>query len=265
MQTTTASFSLHGQIGLITMHDPERHNALAAAHVRAVLAAWTESRKQQARALVIISSEKSFCAGADIGEMLAGKLLEPGPKDPERDTPVKLFRTLLADPRPVICAINGLALGGGVELALSSDLVLATDKARFAMPELGLGVLPRTAMVRLPEIVGQRKAMELILTRRKFDAHEALAMGLVNRLVDSEALLSCALDMARDIISAPPGVIAAVKRRLGRARPDNWQDFDDLLGDMRQAEWTEGLGAYGDKRVPDYDRFWQDSFIAPSR
>ena len=264
MHTATASFIQHGQIGLITMHDPERHNALASAHVRAVLAAWEESRRQKARALIINSSVKSFCAGADIGEMLAGKLLEPGPKDPDRDTPVKLFRCLLSDPRPVICVIDGLALGGGVELALSSDLVLASDKARFAMPELALGVLPRTAMVRLPEIVGQRKAMELILTRRKFDAHEALAMGLVNRVLASDMLLPAALDMAREIISAPPGVISAVKRKLGRARPGNWQDFDDLLGDMRQAEWTEGLGAYGDKRPADYERFWQDSFSDPA-
>jgi enoyl-CoA hydratase/carnithine racemase len=256
----TASLSMKGHIGLITMCDPARHNALASGHVRALLAAIAESKRRQARALVITSSVKNFCAGADIAELLAGKLLEPGPKDDNADTPVKLFKTLLDDPRPVICAIDGLALGGGVELALSSDLVFASDNARFAMPELGLGVLPRTALVRLPEIVGRRKAMELILTRRKFTAHEAVAMGLVNRLVDSDDLVQAALDTAAEIITAPPAAIAAVKRRLGRVTPGVWQEFDSLLGEMDPGEWREGLGAFADKRAADFDRFWSRIF-----
>jgi enoyl-CoA hydratase/carnithine racemase len=239
------------------LQDAEHFNALAPPQVAAMLAALEESRRARARALVIVSSVKHFCAGADIKEMLKGELLDPDRPSSER-SPIALFRALIEDPRPVIAAVDGLAMGGGVELTLCSDLVLATERARFAMPELGLGLLPRTALVRLPEIVGRRRALELMLTRRRFDAAEALAMGLVNRLVDSAGLVDAALALAEEIVSAPPGAIAAVKRNLGRVSPADWEGLHGLLAHMRPAEWREGLTAFSEKRAPDYECFWAE-------
>jgi enoyl-CoA hydratase/carnithine racemase len=144
-------------------------------------------------------------------------------------------------------------MGGGVELTLSCDLVLATEKARFALPEIGLGLIPRTALARLPEVVGRRKALELILTRRRLDAAEALALGLVNRIVENA---DAAVSLAEEIIAAPPGAIAAVKRNLGRVAPDDWQAIHGLLAHLQPGEWREGLTAFSEKRAPDYERFW---------
>jgi enoyl-CoA hydratase/carnithine racemase len=214
----------------------------------------TLKQSQEARALVIVSAAKHFCAGADIKEFLKGELLDPNRAAPET-SPVNLFRALIDDPRPVIAAVDGLAMGGGVELTLSCDMVLVSDKARFALPELGLGLVPRTALARLPEIIGRRKALELILTRRRLTADEAVALGLANHKVENP--LEAALKLAEEIITAPPAAIAAVKRNLGRVPPGDWQAVHRLLADLDPAEWREGLTAFSEKRGPDFERFWK--------
>jgi enoyl-CoA hydratase/carnithine racemase len=247
-------FSLRGRVGVLTMQDTEHFNALSPPQVRAFLDALQQSK--EARALVIVSAAKHFCAGADIKEFLKGELLDPDRPAPPT-SPVNLFRALIDDPRPVIAGVDGLAMGGGVELTLACDLVLATDKARFAMPELGLGLLPRTALARLPEIVGRRKALELILTRRRLTADEALAIGLVNQRVESAELLDAAVKLAEEIVSAPPAAIAAVKRNLGRVPPADWQAIHALLAELDPAEWREGLTAFAEKRSPDFEKFWR--------
>jgi enoyl-CoA hydratase/carnithine racemase len=244
-------FALRGRVGVLTMGDTEHFNALSPPQVAAFLKAIEESKA--ARALVIVSSAKHFCAGADIKEFLKGDLLDPKKQAPAT-SPVNLFRALIDDPRPVIAGVDGLAMGGGVELTLACDLVLATDKARFALPELGLGLIPRTALARLPEVVGRRRALELILTRRRFDAAEALALGLINRVVEN--VLEASVALAEEIITAPPGAIAAVKRNLGRVPPGDWEAIHALLAHLRPEEWREGLTAFADKRKPDYESFW---------
>ncbi len=250
------AFSLRGRVGVLTMQDAEHFNALSPPQVRAMLDALEESRRQGARALVIVSAAKHFCAGADIKEFLKGELLDPRRPAPET-SPVNLFRALIDETRPIIAAVDGLAMGGGVELILSCDLVLASDKARFALPELGLGLLPRTALARLPEIVGRRKALELIFTRRRLTADEAVALGLVNQRMESAGLLEAAVKLAEEIITAPPGAIAAAKRSLGRVPPADWQAIHALLAELDPAEWREGLTAFADKRPPDFERFWK--------
>jgi len=245
-------FSLRGHIGVLTMGDTEHFNALSPPQVAAFLKAIEESRV--ARALVIVSAAKHFCAGADIKEFLKGDLLDPKRPAPET-SPVNLFRALIDDPRPVIAAVDGLAMGGGVELTLACDLVLVTDKARFALPELGLGLIPRTALARLVEVIGRRKALELILTRRRISADEAVALGLANQRVENA--LEAAVKMAEEIITAPPAAIAAVKRNLGRVPPADWEAVHALLADLDPAEWREGLTAFAEKRTPDFERFWK--------
>src|SRR3954464_11004689 len=245
-------FSLRGHVGLLTMCDAEHFNALSPPQVRAMLDALNESKA--ARALVIASSAKHFCAGADIKEFLKGELLDPNRPAPVT-SPVNLFRALTDDPRPVIAAVDGLAMGGGVELTVSCDLVLASEKARFALPELGLGLVPRTALARLPEIIGRRKALELILTRRRVTADEAVALGLANQKVENP--LEAAVKLAEEIITAPPGAIAAVKRTLGRVPAGDWAAIHGLLAHLDPAEWREGLTAFSEKRTPDFERFWK--------
>ncbi|PXW27501.1 enoyl-CoA hydratase/isomerase family protein [Paraburkholderia caballeronis] len=256
------SLSMHGHAALIAMHDEAHRNALSTRQVQAMLDAIRRSRASGARALVIASGIGNFCAGADIREMLNGDWLYPGKAAPDALTPLVLFRALIDDPRPVIAAVDGLALGGGIELLLSADLVLASGNARFAMPELGLGVLPRTALVRLPEIVGRRKALELILTRRRFDVEEAKSIGLVNQIVDGAELVDRALELAQQIAACPPNAVAAVKRRLGRTAPDDWAGIDALLEALDPQEWQEGFSSFLEKRPADYDAQWSKALRA---
>ncbi|MFM0504806.1 enoyl-CoA hydratase/isomerase family protein [Paraburkholderia caffeinilytica] len=259
---TGVSFTLRGHAGVIMMHDEAHHNALSTVQVAALLQAISNSRQLGARVLIIASGIRNFCAGADISEMLGGNWLRPGAAPADSMTPLALFKVLIGEARPVIAAVDGLALGGGLELLLSCDLVLASGNARFAMPEIGLGVIPRTALARLPEIVGRRKALELILTRRRFDANEALGMGLVNELVDSTLLIDRAVAVAHEIGTCPPAAIAAVKASLGRVAPADWASIDALLGSMDPAEWQEGFSAFLTKRSPDYASFWSAMLCA---
>lgn len=246
----------HGTVAVIVLDDAARRNALSTGLVSGVLAALTESLRDGMRAVVLASRQPAFCAGADIREMLETDWLETGPRDAGAPpTPLDLFAALEAETRPVVAAVDGLALGGGVELLLCCDLVFATARASFALPEISLGVIPNTAMARLPSIVGPRAALDLILTRRRFDAAEAFRLGLVSRVVEQGDLLGAAVQQAEAIVTgAPPGAIAAVKRGLDRG-PD-WPAITALLNTMRRDEWAVGLSAFLEKRRPDYDHFW---------
>jgi enoyl-CoA hydratase/carnithine racemase len=248
-------FEKHGFVGVIYLNQLAHRNALCADLVEGVLAALEESRKTNSRAIVLTSTGKAFCAGADMNEALeSGWLVEGGPP-PSRKTPFDLFEALEADSRPIIAAVNGLALGGGVELVLACDLAIATDTAKFALPEISLGVIPNTAMARLPYLVGQRKALELILTRRRFDAAEAKDWGLISEVLAPEDLTARAIALAESICAAcPPGAIAAVKQ--GMKSGPGWPQIKAMLSGMREEEWREGFSAFSNKHTPDYERFW---------
>ena len=218
-----------GHVVLALLDDEPRRNALSTALVRELIEVIQTSRRERVRAIVIGSTGRVFCAGADISEMLGQDWqtwLDPRPESP---TPLDLFETIENDPRPIIAAVDGPAIGGGVELTLACDLVLASEKANFTLPELGHGAIPNTALARLPRITGSRMALDLILTRRRVAAEEALALGLVNRLVPSEQLHEAAISLAESIVSAPPGAIAG-----GEAR-----DSPDagVAGDSAHAEY----------------------------
>ena len=250
-------FEQRGHVGLVLLNQPARRNALCAALVEGVLGALQRSRDTGARSIVICSRGPAFCAGADVNEALqSGWLLAEGGAG-GRATPLDLFQGLEQDDRPIIAAVNGLALGGGVELLLACDLAVASESARLALPEVALGVIPNTGIARLPQIVGQRKALELMLTRRRIDAGEALALGLINEVVPADDLETRAVALAASIVDAcPPGAVAAVKH--GVRGGSDWPRIRALLSTMREPEWREGFSAFADKRQPDYQRFWNE-------
>jgi enoyl-CoA hydratase/carnithine racemase len=257
MQSTQmfASLSMHGHVGVISMQNSAQHNALKPLQVNAMLEAIRQSQMEKARALVIISSGKNFCAGADIDEFLKGKLLNPD-EPVDKNAPLKLFKILIEENRPIIAAVDGASLGGGLELLLCADLVVSTPRATFGLPEVGLGILPRTAIVRLSEIIGRRRAMELILTRCRIDASQALSWGLINKVCEPEHLLQEGIQFADNIISAPPTIIGAVKRNLGKINLTDWDAIHELLREMDPNEWKEGLSALKEKRPSDFNQFW---------
>ena len=249
---------LRGDVMLILMADSTRRNALSVALVSELIDTIRWSRTVGARAVVIGSAERAFCAGADIRDMLESGWLDPQPSSTAPLTPPDLFAEIERDSRPILAAVDGMALGGGVELCLACDLVLAGPSASFMFPELALGVLPNTALARLPHLIGARAAADLILTRRRIDAAEAFRLGLVNELVSGPDALERCLAMAQDIVARVPPVALGAAKRLLKGATD-WPAISAMLAEMDPAEWREGVTAFLDKRTPDYRPFWQAS------
>jgi enoyl-CoA hydratase/carnithine racemase len=248
----------HGDVAVLYLNDLSRRNALSTELVAALVACLEETRggEHPARAIVISNRGNDFCAGADIKDMLATGWLEKDAATRTALTPVDLFKIIDRDPRPVIAAVQGLVLGGGVELATVCDLVVAETSTTFRLPEIGLGVLPDTALSRLPAIIGARRAAELILSRRPWTAEEARVNGFVTAIVPQEELVAEAVKLAQSIVrGAPPRAIAGVKTAL---RADTWTQPDRFLDLMDSAEWREGTTAFAEKRKPDYEQFWRN-------
>jgi enoyl-CoA hydratase/carnithine racemase len=243
-----------GLITILWLNDVARRNALSVGLVTELFANLRSTRVAGSRGVVIASRAKAFCAGADLKDMLASGWLDAVAEGGDL-TPPDLFEAIEADPRPILAAVDALALGGGVELCLACDVVVAGPSASFAFPELGLGVLPNTALARLPEKVGGRAAAELIYTRRRIDAAEALRIGLVSRLVGVGGVVDAAVQVAEEIVTGtPPQAFAAAKRRL--CRGPAWTEIRATLADMAPAEWREGTTAFVEKRKPNYEQFW---------
>ncbi|MBH5385012.1 enoyl-CoA hydratase/isomerase family protein [Bradyrhizobium diversitatis] len=248
-------YSRHGDIAILTLNDAQRRNALSRASVAQLLDLIARSRAEKARAIVIAANGPVFCAGANIDDLKAGWM--SGVADPT--DPALLFRALAEEKRPTIAAVQGGALGGGFELTLSCDLVVMGAESYFALPELGHGVIPNTALARLHRVVGTRRAAELILTRRRLSAAQAVEWGLANRIVLTADVLSSAIDLALSIVqSAPPGAIAAAKHNLAHHGETDWARVLSSPEDVPPTEWREGLRAFDERREPSYDQFWQD-------
>jgi enoyl-CoA hydratase/carnithine racemase len=254
-QTLKVRYEMRAHVAVITLDDRERRNALSREIVRGLGSALNRSIEAGARAVVLAAEGSAFCAGANIDDLRNGWMEG---KDPTED-PALLFKRLTEFERPVVAAIQGPAVGGGLELALACDLVVAGEKAWFAMPELGHGVIPNTAAALLPRVVGMRRALDLILTRRRVDAAQALAIGLVNRVVANEEVLIAALQLADDIVSkAPPGAIRAAKWNLHGHGAIDWRRVLQSPLDVPKAEWQEGLDSFTESRAPSYEHFWEN-------
>jgi enoyl-CoA hydratase len=242
-------------VALVTIERPEVLNALnfdLLDELADALAAL--DRDPACRAIVVTGSgTRAFAAGADIRELAV-------------QTPV----TLLVDDRfavwerisatrtPLIAAVRGFALGGGCELAMSCDLIVAGDDAQFGQPEINLGVMPGAGGTqRLTRAIGRARAMELILTGRSISAREAEAMGLVTRVVPAEETLDAALDLARTIAAKAPVAVLAAKEavRLAEELPlsaglrHERRAFFALFASDDQ---TEGMAAFVEKRPPEW-------------
>lgn len=253
----SVDFSLEGPIAVITLNNPESRNCLSSTLVTDIHRVLDEPEVQGARAIVIAANGPAFCAGADIKDLLNSGWMEGRGKESD---PVRLFRRLVSHPRPVIAAVNGMALGGGCELMLSCDLAVAASDSSFALPEAGHGVIPNTGLALLASMIGRRRALELILTRRRLSAGEALELGLVIVVVPLAAVRSTAVALANSIVGdAPPGAIAAIKDGLNRHAATNWDEVEASLTRLPVDQWKEGLGAFIERRRPDYQSFWSAS------
>ena len=217
---TTLLREVKDGIAILTLHRPEKLNALNYALIDALAAALDELEADPAVRAVILtgSGDRAFSAGADIAEFAAS--LEAGVEPALRDfvrRGQRLTRQIESYTKPLIAAVNGIAFGAGLEITEAAPLALASDRARFAKPEIRLGFPPPFGGTqRLPRIIGRKRALQMILTAEPIDAQQAASIGLVNRVVEHAALLAESRLLADQIARHSPGAVAACLRSVTR-------------------------------------------------
>ena len=244
-----------GRVGLITLNRPKALNALNDALMSELgQALLSFDRDDDIGAIVITGSERAFAAGADIGAMANWSYMDVY----KTEYITRNWETIRTIRKPVIAAVSGYALGGGCELAMMCDIVIAADNARFGQPEIKLGVMPGAGGTqRLPRAVGKAKAMDLCLTGRMMDAVEAERSGLVSRVVPAERVLEEALEAATVIaVYSLPSVMMA-KESINRAYETTLNEgvlferrvFHSMFATDDQ---KEGMKAFVEKRQPSF-------------
>ena len=241
-----------GRVGLVTLNRPQALNALNSTLVRELNAALEALDADRGIGCIVITgSERAFAAGADIKEM--SSLTYP---DAYLDDFITSWDRVAARRKPIIAAVAGFALGGGCELAMMCDIILAADTAKFGQPEIKLGVIPGAGGTqRLTRAVGKAKAMDLCLTGRMMDAAEAERAGLVARIVPAASLLEEAMKAAETIASMSLPSVMTAKESVNRAYETTLTEglrferrvFHALFATEDQ---KEGMAAFVDKRAP---------------
>jgi enoyl-CoA hydratase/carnithine racemase len=246
-----------GQVRILTLNRPENMNALDLPTLESLADIVAKLPSDRSARVVVITGggEKAFCSGADLKERSG---LAPDQ--------VRRFITLIRDtfsaleaiPQPVIAAVNGLALGGGTELALASDLRVASEHATLGLTEVKWAVIPAAGGTqRLPRLIGKGRAMEMILTGRRVGTAEALAIGLVNRVVPAGDLMAAAMEMAGLILEAGPLAVQQAKRAIHQGSETGLSAgllletaaYETIISTRDR---LEGLAAFRERRKPVY-------------
>ncbi|GAB3151844.1 enoyl-CoA hydratase [Microbacterium neimengense] len=244
----------HGRVGWITLNRPDALNALNSTLVGELAAAVAAfDADEGVGAIVLTGSERAFAAGADIKQMA-----DKSTRDMLVDNPFAALEGVARARTPLIAAVAGFALGGGCELAMICDIILAADTAQFGQPEIALGVIPGLGGTqRLTRAVGAYKAAELVLTGRRMGAEEAERAGLVSRVVPAAELRDAAMEVAQAVAAKSLPVVYAAKEALRAAQETTLaeglrfekQSFATLFALEDQ---KEGMAAFREKRAPEF-------------
>lgn len=254
MSYTTILTEIRGRVGLITLNRPKALNALNPTLMRELMDALEAfDAVENVGAMVVAGNERVFAAGADIKEMA-----EATEEQMRHSLFIGSFDRIRNIRKPVIAAVSGWALGGGCELAMSCDMIVASEKAKFGQPEVTIGVIPGAGGTqRLTRAVGKALAMEMVLNNRTLSAAEALGFGLINRVAPVESFLDEALSLAEQIAGRAPVAVRAGKEAVNAAFEGALTDglstekelFYSLFSTVDQ---KEGMGAFIEKRKPNW-------------
>ncbi len=249
-------FEKDGKIGRVILNRPDAYNALNLDMHKCLREIFKEIEEDKTiRVVVITGAGKAFCAGADIGEIMR---LEPMTGDVHLDSLLSSFEAIEKIDVPVIAAINGHALGAGLELAMRCDLRIAKEKAKLGLPEVNIGAIPGAGGTQLlPRLVGKTKAMELIMLGKLISAKEAEALGLINKAVSDSEFDSAVYSLAEELASKSPialsliknGINEGLKMSLASALEFEKQLFTKLLV---SEDFKEGVRAFTEKREPKF-------------
>jgi len=241
-----------GNVGIVQLNRPKVLNALSSAVMRELVDALEDlDNDQEIRAIILTGSDKAFAAGADLAEMS-----QHTPVDLMLSRRFELWDRIRRVSKPIIAAVSGYCLGGGNELAMNCDIIIASETATFGQPEVNVGIMPGAGGTqRLTRVVGKYKAMEMILTGKPISAEEARIAGLVNRIVPVESLMEEARKTANEIASKPPLSTRAAKEAVLRAQDTTVEVGVEIERKLfytlfATEDGKEGMKAFLEKRKP---------------
>jgi enoyl-CoA hydratase len=247
--------SRRDEFAVITLNRPEALNALSFQIVRDIDAALNEAQESDARAVLFIGAgDRAFCAGADINELANRSMVE---QKRGAETGQRIFARLDTFPIPSVAIVNGYAFGGGFELAAACTFRLATANAKMGLPEIKLGLVPGYGGTqRLPRLVGEARALEIIMTGRTVEAEEAFRIGMVNRLIEGDPL-EAGLAFAREFSGYSLPVLNLAREAVKRALDTPVSEGLKLEADLSTLSFQtkdslEGTAAFLEKRKPDF-------------
>lgn len=249
MRFGNVSYVKEGRVAILTLDDEKKLNALSPGIRQGLKEGFAEVEKDAAiKAAIVTGTGKAFCAGADI----TGFDFDPVTVKIFLDDVFQALTIGEHVSKPVIAAVNGLALGGGLELAISCDMIIASEKAKFGVPEINLGLLPGFAIVRLHQIIGRSKSKEMTMTGEPISAEEALRLNLVSKVVPHERLMGEAMELASKIASKPAIAIRLAKSSINRMLGGEEIVYAcDAMPSLFATEDTqEGIRAFLEKRKP---------------
>lgn len=256
MDYNTLLFEMRGKVALITLNRPEALNALSPELTEELSALLDQLETDDNVAVVVLTgSEKAFAAGADIKAMKDWSYMDVYKADFITATWERISRFR----KPTIAAVNGYALGGGCELAMMCDFIIASDTARFGQPEITIGTIPGAGGTqRLARFIGKAKAMDMILTGRMMDAQEAERSGLVSRLLPSAELVEGTLKVAEQIARLSSPIAMMAKEAVDRAFETTLSEgirFERRLfhSTFATRDQKEGMSAFSEKRKPQFN------------
>jgi enoyl-CoA hydratase len=254
MSYTTILTEIRGRVGLVTLNRPEAMNALNPTILSELMDALAIFDANEAiGAMVLTGNERVFAAGADIKEMA-----EASEEQMRQSPSIGLFDRIREIKKPIIAAVSGWALGGGCELAMSCDMIVASEKAKFGQPEITIGVIPGAGGTqRLTHAVGKAVAMEMVLNNRTLSVAEAFQFGLVNRVVPVENFLDDALSLAEEIAGRAPMAVRAGKEAVNAVFEGSLTAGLELEKDLfyklfSTQDQKEGMQAFIEKRKPNW-------------
>jgi 2-(1,2-epoxy-1,2-dihydrophenyl)acetyl-CoA isomerase len=259
MSYESLQLEMRGAVCLLTLSRPERLNALTVEVGKEFQAAVGEALERRARAVVLTGSGRAFCAGGDLREMqeIAGR---EGRLEAFFDEPLRILNDVILlirqTPLPFIAAVNGAASGGGCNLALACDLVVAAEGARFNQAFIKIGLSPDCGgTFILPRLIGWKRAAELMFTGDMVSAEKACEMGMINAVVPDGELMAYVLALADRLAGAPTAAIGQVKKLLEASATNNYEAQLDLerqaqIESGQTRDFVEGVAAFLEKRPP---------------
>ncbi|MCO4743622.1 MAG: enoyl-CoA hydratase/isomerase family protein [Proteobacteria bacterium] len=240
----------------LTLNRPERRNALSSGLIDAIHAGLDDAEADtEVRAIVLTGAGKGFCAGGDLAGGMAGKAFLEGHRS--RGRYAELLGRIPRCEKPVVAAVNGDALGGGLGLVAACDLAIADPRARLGTPEIKVGLFPWIILAPLQRHVGRKALMELVLTGERVSADRALELGLLNRLSEEGQALADAQALARVVASRSPAIVALGKNAFARVADMAYDDalaylHTQLTVNLLTEDAAEGIGAFLQKREPNW-------------